>query len=236
MVMHSWVATKTGHSLLVKTTECEWQNTTLTISQNIRKYHLINRQFWSAFSALQALQHFNESVRSSLPAITCSDQLCDMQWMIYISGNLFMFHKHEFAVSDSWLYSPRRTTCVPVEWFLPVGRRGWLRPMGLRWRNVGQTGIVVAGATCDERLLKRQTIDLSHKSHSAPVPYPTMLHFVTEMCTHVHISVTKLCIVGYLSDALWDLWEGYVWTQGCSWKFRDNGASNRMYHSSPNWS
>ena len=36
-----------------------------------------------------------------------------------------------------------------------------------------------------------------------------MHHFVTEMCTHVHISVTKWCIVGYDTDAFWDLWEGY---------------------------
>ena len=43
-----------------------------------------------------------------------------------------------------------------------------------------------------------------HKSHNAPVPYPTMHHFVTEMCTRVHISVTIWCIVGYLSDALPD--------------------------------
>ena len=32
--------------------------------------------------------------------------------------------------------------------------------------------------------------DLSHKLHNAQVPYPTMHQFVTEMCTHVHISVT----------------------------------------------
>ena len=37
-----------------------------------------------------------------------------------------------------------------------------------------------------------------------------MHHFVSEMCTCVHISVTKWCIVGYLSDALWDLWDGCV--------------------------
>ena len=42
--------------------------------------------------------------------------------------------------------------------------------------------------------------NLSHKSHNASIPYPTMHHFVTEMCTCVHISVTKWCIVGYLSD------------------------------------
>ena len=43
---------------------------------------------------------------------------------------------------------------------------------------------------------------LLHKSHNATVPYPTMHHFVTEMCTSVHISVTKWCIVGYLSSCI----------------------------------
>ena len=37
------------------------------------------------------------------------------------------------------------------------------------------------------------------------VRYPTMHHFVTEMCTYVHISVTKWGIVGYGTGALWDL-------------------------------
>ena len=41
------------------------------------------------------------------------------------------------------------------------------------------------------------TIDLLCKSQNAPVPYPTMHHFVTEMCTCLHISVTKWCIVRY---------------------------------------
>ena len=54
---------------------------------------------------------------------------------------------------------------------------------------------------------RRFCIDLLHNSHNAPVPYPIMHHFVTEMCTCVHISVTKWCIVGYLCDALWDLWD-----------------------------
>ena len=52
------------------------------------------------------------------------------------------------------------------------------------------------------------SIDLLCKSHKAPVPYPTMHHFVTEMCTCVRISVTKWCIVGYLSKAIWNLWNG----------------------------
>ena len=44
-----------------------------------------------------------------------------------------------------------------------------------------------------------------HKSHNALDKYPTMHNFVTEMCTHVHISVTKWCIVWYGTGALWDL-------------------------------
>ena len=52
------------------------------------------------------------------------------------------------------------------------------------------------------------SLDLLHKSHNAPVSYSTMHHSVTEMCTCVYISVTKWCIVGHLSNALRDLWDG----------------------------
>ena len=64
-------------------------------------------------------------------------------------------------------------------------------------------------------------MDILHKFHNAPLPYLTMHHSVTEMCTCVHISVikccnyvhisdTKWCIAGYLSDTLWDLWDWYI--------------------------
>ena len=33
-------------------------------------------------------------------------------------------------------------------------------------------------------------IDQSHKSFNEPIPHPTLQHFVTETCTHVHVSVT----------------------------------------------
>ena len=49
--------------------------------------------------------------------------------------------------------------------------------------------------------------DPIHKSHKASDKYPPMHHFVTEMCTHVHISVTKWCIVGYRRRVLWELWD-----------------------------
>ena len=50
-------------------------------------------------------------------------------------------------------------------------------------------------------------IDSSHKSHNASDKYPTMHHFITEMCTHL---VTKWCIVGFGTGALWDLWGGSI--------------------------
>ena len=55
----------------------------------------------------------------------------------------------------------------------------------------------------------------SHKSHNALDKYPIMHHFVTEMCTHVHISVKKCCIVGYGTGALWDYHNGKMVMRPC---------------------
>ena len=63
-------------------------------------------------------------------------------------------------------------------------------------------------------------IILLHKSQNAPVPYPTMCHFVTGICTRVHISVTKWGPVEYVTSALWDLWDGL---------FKDRVSRCRIY-------
>ena len=47
-------------------------------------------------------------------------------------------------------------------------------------------------------MLDTVIIDLLHKGHNAPVPYPAMHHFETEICTYVHITCTKRCAVGYV--------------------------------------
>ena len=62
----------------------------------------------------------------------------------------------------------------------------------------------------DRRNIYLSLIDPFHKSQNASDKYHTMHHFVTEMCTHVHISVTKCCIMGYGRDAFWDLWDGSI--------------------------
>ena len=51
-------------------------------------------------------------------------------------------------------------------------------------------------------------IDLSHKSHNAPVPHHTMHHFVSEMCAHfcntmVHFGIFVLCAVGFVGSILY---------------------------------
>ena len=54
------------------------------------------------------------------------------------------------------------------------------------------------------------SIDPSNKHQNAWDKYPIMHHFVTEMCTHVHISATKCCIVEYGTGAFWDLGDGSI--------------------------
>ena len=71
--------------------------------------------------------------------------------------------------------------------------------------------------------------DLIHKSHNATVPYSTMHHFVTEISTCVHISVTKRCIVGHLSNALWDVWVGSILHALCMMtSHKDQSVSNHQ--------
>ena len=45
----------------------------------------------------------------------------------------------------------------------------------------------------------------SHKSHNASDKYSTMHHFVTEMGTHEHIAVTKMCIVVYVDQYIYTI-------------------------------
>ena len=66
------------------------------------------------------------------------------------------------------------------------------------------------GLSISRKGISVSAIGLSQESHNAPFLYPTMHHFTTRMCTWVHISVKKWFTVGYLSDALWDLWDGSI--------------------------
>ena len=50
------------------------------------------------------------------------------------------------------------------------------------------------------------SISLSHKYHNAQVPYPTMNHFVPEMCTFL----LQNGALWDMSGALWYLWNGSI--------------------------
>ena len=77
-------------------------------------------------------------------------------------------------------------------------------------------------------LNRYSSIDPLHRSHNARVPNAITHHFVTEMCICVHISVTKWCIVGYLPDALWDLWYGSI-PQFCNTPHLDKFLTQRLW-------
>ena len=70
------------------------------------------------------------------------------------------------------------------------------------------SGFCCAAVCCGRKRNKQVGRIDSNKSHNASVPYQPMHHFVTEMCPCVDISVTKWCILGYLSNALWGLRDG----------------------------
>ena len=53
----------------------------------------------------------------------------------------------------------------------------------------------------------------SHKSHNASDKYPIVHHFVTKICTYIF--VTKCCIMGYRSGAVWDLCNRPRFVQVC---------------------
>ena len=56
------------------------------------------------------------------------------------------------------------------------------------------------------------SIECLHKPVAQIPQYPTVHHFATEMCTCVHISVTKWCIVGHLTNASWTFLMGLLET------------------------
>ena len=118
---------------------------------------------------------------------------------------------------------PQMNATTPHWWLVNIGSGiTWNNDQQVLWRNMASLhhelitkwDIKQRWLWCYMTLLCPNglsgVIDPFHKSQNASVLYPTMQHFITEMCTHVHISVTKCCIVGYLSDALWDLWDGSI--------------------------
>ena len=71
----------------------------------------------------------------------------------------------------------------------------WVYPMGVLFSMCGHGPVVMVlwswSSGQEEWILTLFVcclgfIDLSHKSHNAPVPYPIMHHFVTEMCMCTH--------------------------------------------------
>ena len=73
-----------------------------------------------------------------------------------------------------------------------------------------KTHILLMACGRNEKIISRHGIHPSYKSHNALYKYPMMHHFVTEMCTRVHISLRigtlwdmGQCIVGFVQQVYW---------------------------------
>ena len=127
--------------------------------------------------------------------VTAASSMCiEGEWRVLLQcfqvcGNVFLEIQKLNMKSSYFLWSPRnprrldRDTCDPLTMrhnyiaMMPMFKMGWIcRP-----------------ETCENRPISQI---------SQCIKYPTMHHFVTEMCTCLHISVTKWFIVVYRTSAL----------------------------------
>ena len=68
--------------------------------------------------------------------------------------------------------------------------------------------IVSQSETRASRTKNSKQMDLIHKSQNAPIPYPTMLHPEPK---RAHFC-SEWIIMGYKTDAFWDLWNWFTST------------------------
>ena len=77
---------------------------------------------------------------------------------------------------------------------------------GMQYHNIIWLALVLIAYYSVQATLPWQEIGQTHKSHNAPVSYPTM-HHSEQKCAHFW---SELFIVGYGTSALWDLWNGSI--------------------------
>ena len=87
-------------------------------------------------------------------------------------------------------------------------KRSGIFPKTFEWINTSERQVLL------HHSWTTTITDLFHRSRNATIPYATMYHFWTDMGTCVHISVTERSFDGYLSNALRDVWDGSMSTQG----------------------
>ena len=118
---------------------------------------------------------------------------------VHITGDLWWE-----SIGDRWI----SLTKWPVKWNFVIFFVAILNKLINKQLRCRRHDTPWRSCEFDVVVMIQSLIDLIHESHNAPDPCPTMHHFVTEIFTCVHISVTKWCIVGCLSNALRDLWDG----------------------------
>ena len=125
---------------------------------------------------------------------------------------------HRTGVGCAWMqcflcsYEQLVTKIICLCLFLLVNR--FQLSLEGSWRVGHVTLVAIVGTLYSDH---RHILDPARKINNASDKYPTMHHFVTEICTRVHIYVTKRCIVGHDTSA-WDLWNTIL-KKGCRQKY-----------------
>ena len=121
------------------------------------------------------------------------------------------------VITSCWFATSRLVAPVSVRlvyWqYCSIGSDNGLAPnrrQAIIWTNDDPVQRHIYASLGLNELSNSHSIDSSHKSHKAPDLYPTMHHFVAEMCTCAHFCYKMVhcglfggCIVGSLRWVYW---------------------------------
>ena len=163
----------------------------LQLSQNVLRQFQVTRCAVLALSRIELLRQRQKTKISKLIPLS---RILVTNWpsnkSSFYKANYLPIH---FTAATKSIWTERgRFVLVLVRffsWQVETGSGiGTKRQEGITWTYPQGCHAVYIGYD--------ELIDPSHKSQNASDKYPTMHHFVIEICTHVHISVTKWGIVG----------------------------------------
>ena len=124
-------------------------------------------------------------------------------------GNNKVRNTHTINQQENHTSLPRGSYVVPFVSSLPQIRQFW-----------GEITAVILVLTSEEYnymcIVYVRSTNTPSVTQTPRVSYPTMHYFATEVCMCGHISVTKRCIVWYLSNAFIVI---------CDWSLRANRSS-----------
>ena len=160
---------------------------------------------------------------------TCNDLLPDgtqaiipSQWRLYERDGVSNHQRHDCLLNGLFRRRSKKTSKLrviglwagnsPVTGEFPAQMASNEENVSIWWRHhdcVNRCGLIINEVlwhSFNVMFTWFVSIDVTHKSPNAPVPYRTMLHPEQK---YVHYS-SEWSIVGYGTGAFWDLWNWFI--------------------------